>query len=168
MNVEQDAKKWIAVYTKPRHEKSVEKKLKNKGYDVYLPMLKERRKWSDRKKWVLFPLFRSYIFVKVEIKNSLFVLKTPGVVKIVKFHGKISVIPYDIIKSIRLMIEGGYSPEATDYFIKGNPVQIKDGPLKGIEGEVVKVNKNNHLIIKVDAIQHSISIKIDRAYLSKL
>ena len=66
------------------------------------------------------------------------------------------------------MIEGGYSPEATDYFIKGNPVQIKDGPLKGIKGEVVEVNKKNHLIIKVDAIQHSISIKIDRAYLSKL
>ena len=168
MNVEQDAKKWIAVYTKPRHEKSVEKNLKNKGYEVYLPMLKERRKWSDRKKWVLFPLFRSYIFVKIEIKNSLFVLKTPGVVKIVKFRRKISVIPYDIIKSIRLMIEGGYSPEATDYFIKGNPVQIKDGPLKGIEGEVVEVDKKNRLIIKVDAIQHSISIKIDRAYLSKL
>ena len=168
MNVEQDAEKWIAVYTKPRHEKSVEKNLKNKGYEVYLPMLKERRKWSDRKKWVLFPLFRSYIFVKIEIKNSLFVLKTPGVVKIVKFRGKISVIPYDIIKSIRLMIEGGYSPEATDYFIKGNPVQIKDGPLKGIEGEVVEVDKKNRLIIKVDAIQHSISIKIDRAYLSKL
>ena len=168
MNVEQDAKKWIAVYTKPRHEKSVEKNLKNKGYDVYLPMLKERRKWSDRKKWVLFPLFRSYIFVKVEIKNSLFVLQTPGVVKIVKFREKISVIPYDIIKSIRLMIEGGYSPAATDYFIKGNPVQIKDGPLKGIEGEVVEVNKKDYLILKVDAIQHSISIKINRAYLSKL
>jgi len=168
MTTEQGSKKWIAVYTKPRHEKSVEKELKNKGYEVYLPMLKERRKWSDRKKWVSFPLFRSYIFVKIEIKNSLFILKTPGVVKIVKFLGKISIIPFESIRSIKLMIEGGYSPEATDYFIKGNPVEIKDGPLKGITGEVISINKNNHLVIRVDAIQHSISIKINRAYLSKL
>jgi len=168
MNVEQDAKKWIAVYTKPRHEKSVEKNLKNKGVEVYLPMLRERRKWSDRKKWVSFPLFRSYIFAKEEIKNSLFLLQTPGVVKVVKFREKIPIIPNAIIQSIRLMIEGGFSPVATDYFIKGNPVQIIDGPLKGIEGEVVKINKNDHLVIKVDAIQHSISIKINRAYLSKL
>ena len=125
MTTEQDSKKWIAVYTKPRHEKSVEKELKNKGYEVYLPMLKERRKWSDRKKWVSFPLFRSYIFVKIEIKNSLFILQTPGVVKIVKFLGKISVIPYDSIRTIKL-------------------------------------------VIRVDAIQHSISIRINRAYLSKL
>ena len=71
MNVKKDAKKWIAVYTKPRHEKLVEKELQKKGYEVYLPILRERRKWSDRKKWVDFPLFRSYLFVKVQIKNSL-------------------------------------------------------------------------------------------------
>ena len=75
MNVNQDSKKWLAVYTKPRHEKFVEKELKKKGIEVYLPILKERRKWSDRKKWVSFPLFRSYIFVKIEIKNALDVRK---------------------------------------------------------------------------------------------
>ena len=44
--------KWIAVYTKPRHEKIVENELRNKGFEVYLPILKEKRKWSDRKKWI--------------------------------------------------------------------------------------------------------------------
>ncbi|SVB29702.1 uncharacterized protein METZ01_LOCUS182556, partial [marine metagenome] len=52
MNSDQDSKKWLAVYTKPRHEKAVEKEFQKKGFEVYLPLLKERRKWSDRKKWV--------------------------------------------------------------------------------------------------------------------
>ena len=51
-------KKWIAVYTKPRHEKTLAQELEKKGIESYLPLLKERRKWSDRKKWVEFPLFR--------------------------------------------------------------------------------------------------------------
>ena len=100
MDLQQDNKKWIAVYTKPRHEKTVENELLKKGFEVYLPILKERRKWSDRKKWVEFPLFRSYIFVKTEIKNSLFVLQTLGVVKVIKFGGEIAVIQNDSIQAI--------------------------------------------------------------------
>ena len=168
MNAKQDSKKWIAVYTKPRHEKFVENELKKKGIDVYLPMLKERRKWSDRKKWVSFPLFRSYIFVKIEIKNALIILQTIGVVKLIKFNNKVAIVPEQSIHNIRLMIEGGYNPEPTDYFIKGNPIEVKDGPLKGIVGEVINVDKKDRLVIRVEAFQHSISIKINRSYLSKL
>ena len=165
MNVKKDDKKWIAVYTKPRHEKLVEKELQKKGYEVYLPILRERRKWSDRKKWVDFPLFRSYLFVKVQIKNYLFVLETKGVVRIVKFLGKVSIVPDESIDSIKLMIEGGYKPIATDFFIKGDPVEIKDGPLKGLIGEVIRLDNNDQIIIRINAIQHSVSIQIKREFL---
>ena len=168
MDSNEQNKKWIAVYTKPRHEKTVEKELQKKGFEVYLPLLKQRRKWSDRKKWVEFPLFRSYIFVKTEIKNALFVLQTLGVVKVVKFGGEVAVIQNDSIQAIKLMIEGGYSPEATDYFVKGDPVEVKDGPLKGLVGEVIRVDNHDRLLVRVDAIQHSVSIQINRAFLKSV
>ena len=168
MDSQQDNKKWIAVYTKPRHEKTVENELLKKGFEVYLPILKERRKWSDRKKWVEFPLFRSYIFVRTEIKNSLFVLQTMGVVKVVKFGGEVAVIQNDSIQAIKLMIEGGYMPEAIDYFVKGETVEVKNGPLKGLIGEVIRVDNNDRLVVRVDAIQHSISVQIDRGYLKSV
>ena len=168
MDSQQDNKKWIAVYTKPRHEKTVENELLKKGFEVYLPLLKQRRKWSDRKKWVEFPLFRSYIFVKTEIKNALFVLQTLGVVKVVKLGGEVAVIQNDSIQAIKLMIEGGYSPEATDYFVKGDPVEVKDGPLKGLVGEVIRVDNHDRLVVRVDAIQHSVSVQINRAFLKSV
>ena len=168
MDSSEQNKKWIAVYTKPRHEKTVEKELQKKGFEVYLPLLKQRRKWSDRKKWVEFPLFRSYIFVKTEIKNALFVLQTLGVVKVVKFGGEVAVIQNDSIQAIKLMIEGGYSPEATDYFVKGDPVEVKDGPLKGLVGEVIRVDNHDRLLVRVDAIQHSVSVQINRAFLKSV
>ena len=168
MNSEQDSKKWLAVYTRPRHEKAVEKEFQKKGFEVYLPMLKERRKWSDRKKWVEFPLFRSYIFVRTEIKNALFVLQTLGVVKVVKFGGEVAVIQDESIEAIKLMIEGGYNPEPLNYFIKGDPVEVKDGPLKGLVGEVIRLDKNDRLLVRVDAIQHSVSIQINREFLQPI
>ncbi len=168
MDSNEQNKKWIAVYTKPRHEKTVEKELQIKEFEVYLPLLKQRRKWSDRKKWVEFPLFRSYIFVKTEIINALFVLQTLGVVKVVKFGGEVAVIQNDSIQAIKLMIEGGYMPEATDYFVKGDPVEVKDGPLKGLVGEVIRVDNHDRLLVRVDAIQHSVSVQINRAFLKSV
>ena len=165
MIIENNTEKWIAVYTKPKHEKTVSNELYKKGYEVYLPLLKERRKWSDRKKWIEFPLFRSYLFVKTDIKNALFVVQTYGVVKIIKFGEKIGIVKNEIINSIRLMIEGGYKPEPLDYFIKGDPVIVKEGPLKGLIGEVIRIDNNDRLIVRIDAIQHSVSIQIERGFL---
>ena len=168
MNSDQDSKKWLAVYTKPRHEKVVEKEFQKKGFEVYLPMLKERRKWSDRKKWVEFPMFRSYVFVRTKIKNTLFVLQTPGVVKVIKFGEEVAVVRNESIEAIKLMIEGGYNPEPLNYFIKGDPVEVKDGPLKGLVGEVIRLDKNDRLLVRVDAIQHAISIQINRGFLKPI
>ena len=82
-----------------------------KGFEVYLPILRERRKWSDRKRWVEFPLFKCYTFVNTSSKHSIDILKNKcGVVKIVKFGNKIATIQNSIIDSLKLMIEGGYEP----------------------------------------------------------
>ena len=54
-------KHWIVVRSKPRSEKVAYRKLVEKKIEAYLPLLKERRKWSDRKKWVEFPLFSTDI-----------------------------------------------------------------------------------------------------------
>ena len=168
MNQYNKSKKWIALYTKPRHEKTIAKEFKKKGYEFYLPLLKERRKWSDRKKWVEYPLFKSYIFIRINLKNIINVLQTPGIVKVIKFGNDIAIINDNSIQSIKLMLSGGYAPKPTDYFLKGDPVKVKDGPLKGIEGEVARIDNNDRLILKINSIQHSISIKINRAFLSKI
>ena len=110
-------KNWIAVYTKSRHEQIVVNELNKKNIESYCPMFKERRQWSDRKKWVHFPLFRSYVFANIEINENIYVLQTIGVNKIVKFQEKISIIPDQVIDNIKNIIEGGYNVEQADYFI---------------------------------------------------
>ena len=114
---------WIAVRSKPRAEKVTFDQLTKKGIDAYLPLVKERRKWSDRKKWVELPLFSSYLFVKLELKNSIYVLQTHGVSSIVKFNGTIATVQESVVNSIRWALEGGYELEPTEYFTQGDEVE---------------------------------------------
>ena len=157
--------KWIAVYTKSRHEKVVIQELENKNIEAYCPIFKERRQWSDRKRWVEFPLFRSYVFAKIELKNSLYVLQAMGVHHIIKFQGNISIIPNEIIQNIKSMIDGGFTIEQVEYFVKGDEVIVVDGPLKGMDGIVVKIKNENKLVLKVAAIQQAIAVQIHPGYL---
>ena len=157
--------KWIAVYTKSRHEKVVIQNLENKNIEAYCPIFKERRQWSDRKRWVEFPLFRSYVFAKIELKNSIYILQTMGVHHIIKFQGNISIIPDEIIQNIKSMVDGGFTIEQVEYFVKGDEVIVVDGPLKGMDGIVVKIKNENKLVLKVAAIQQAIAVQIHPGYL---
>ena len=169
-NLSKDAntEKWIAAYTNPRHEKVAYDQLISNGFTAYLPLLRQKRKWSDRKKWVELPLFKSYVFVKIHLKNSLFVLQTHGIKNVVKLGEEITVIRDEEILAIRQMIEGGYETEGIDYFIEGDHVVIIEGPLKGTEGVVVHIKGKDQFVLKIDAIQHAVSCQIDRKLLKSL
>ena len=161
-------KQWIVVRSKPRSEKVAHNELVKKNIEAYLPLLKERRKWSDRKKWVEFPLFSSYLFARIDIKDSIFVLQTQGVNTIVKFGKQIAIVQNSVIEAIRLAMEGGYQLEPVEYFVEGNIVEVVAGPMKGVKGIVAKLKGQNRLIIKIDAIQQALSIQIESKFIRKL
>ena len=161
-------KKWIVVRSKPRSEKNAHARLIEKGIETYLPLLKVRRKWSDRKKWVEFPLFSSYLFAKIEIKNSIFVLQTHGVNSLVRFGDEIAIVQDEVINAIKLAIDGGYQLTPTEYFIAGNSVEVIDGPMRGVKGIVVQLKGKDRLVIKIDAIQQALSISIDTRFLKNI
>jgi len=154
-------KNWIVVRSKPRSEKIAYAQLEEKGIEAYLPLLKERRKWSDRKKWVEFPLFSSYLFAKIEIKNSIFVLQTHGVSSLVRFGEEIATVQDEVINAVKLAIDGGYQLAPAGYFIAGNRVEVIEGPMSGVKGIVVRLKGKDRLVIKIDAIQQALSIDID-------
>ena len=161
-------KNWIVVRSKPRSEKIAYAQLKEKGIEAYLPLLKERRKWSDRKKWVEFPLFSSYLFAKIEIKNSIFVLQTNGVSSLVKFGEEIAIVQDEVVNAIKLAIDGGYQLTPAEYFAAGNAVEVIEGPMAGVKGIVVKLKGKDRLVIKIDAIQQALSIDIDTRFIKNI
>ena len=161
-------KVWMAVYTKPRYEKKVYKYLCEKKIKTYLPLIKVKRKWSDRYQWIEKPMFTSYIFVYADKNESLNIVQTYGVHHIIKIGGEIVPIHESEIEGIRQLIEGGFNPEPTDYFVVGDEVEIIGGPLKSMIGQVSHIKGQDYFILKIDAIQHAIQCQIERRWLKTI
>ena len=163
-------KKWYAIYTRAKAEKKVYKQLKEKGIEAFLPLQTTLKQWSDRKKKVEEPLFRSYIFVKIDyIKEYVEVLQTYGAVYFVKIN-KIPVVVRDNhIEIVRRLINEGKTIEiSNERFPKGAEVTIKAGPFSGFEGEVIAHKGHNKLKIHVKAVGSSILVEIPTEHMVQL
>lgn len=156
-----DKRKWLVFYTKPRAEKKAEAELKSIQIEVYLPLQKVIRKWSDRKKTIEEPLFKSYIFARVNEKERLMCLVANSIVRNVSFSGKIAVVPDWQIESIKKSLEKRNEDILlSTTFKKGDRVRIIAGPLEGIQGVIEYSNEGNYLQIHIESIGKVMKIKL--------
>lgn len=157
---------WYAVYTNPRAEKRTNMLLQQRGIEVYLPLLKSLKQWSDRKKWVEEPLFKSYLFVNVSEKEYLDVLQVQGVVKYISFSGKAAIIPDEQIETIRLLLSTEAELEVSmHHFEMGEKVVIKAGPFIGLKGELIDNKNTKRFLVRFDQLGKSIVLNIPSIYL---
>lgn len=157
--------KWFALYTTPRAEKKVSSRLGQMGIVHYLPLTKVLKKWSDRKKVVEEPLFKSYMFVKISEAEYYKVLGTSGVVKFVSFGGQAESIPEDQIMIIkRLLMQELPLTVSYDKLEKGTPVEVIAGPLMGTLGELISQRGESRLAVNIHTIDTSIIISIPENY----
>lgn len=162
-------KKWYAIYTKPRWEKKIKEDLENKNIEVFLPLKKELKQWSDRKKWVYNPLFSSYVFVKIDYVYRYDVLQTDGVLKFVSFADKVDPVQEKEIELIKLLLDSNYILEANqECFKAGTDVEIIMGSLKGLQGKVIKEKNKTKVVIHIHCIKYNLSLEIDQAYLKEI
>ena len=143
--------------------------LTDKGVDNYLPLQKVLRQWSDRRKWVSEPLFKSYVFVLISQEQHLSTLQTPGVVRFITFERKAIPIPPLQIEAIKIFVETGEEifTDIPDMEI-GDRVRVTRGPLKGLEGILVQIQKKHRMRIMIEGIQQSLHLKMPVSYLEKI
>lgn len=157
---------WYAVYCRSRFEKKAFELLTELGIETFLPLVKTLKQWSDRRKWVEVPLFRSYIFVHIIPKEYLKVLNTDGIVRFITFEGKAVPIPPKQITAIRHFLnteeDQNLSP---DELTIGNVVEIQRGSLMGLKGNLVDIQGKKKVKIEIEAIGKSIFITIPKSYL---
>ena len=162
---------WYAVYTNPRAEKKAHAELVSKGIESYLPLLRTLKLWSDRKKWVEEPLFRSYIFVNISPDRYYDVLNTPGVVRYITFEGKAVPVPQNQIDAIRYYLSETETLPDTGTLhdlVAGSPVEVTRGPLKGLQGLIVDHLGQKRVRIEIDALGQFLNLTISSRDLKAL
>lgn len=135
-----DHRYWTAFYTSPRHEKSAAERLEADGFEVYCPVSENLRVWSDRKKKVKEPLFKSYLFCKVNEKERIAILQDHSIKFNVYWLGKPALIRDEEIDAIKRFLNE--YPEARSEFPslkRGTSLVIKEGPFENQEAIVTEV-----------------------------
>src|SRR5258708_34642666 len=132
------AQKGQALFTRHQHEKSVALAVSNKRQEAKLPLDRSVRRWQDRDKQLMFPLFPCYVFIRAGMDRQLQILTTPGVIHIVGWGGKPAIVPQTQLDAIGQIIESGLIVETHPYLQWGDRVRVKNGPLMGVEGIVTR------------------------------
>jgi transcription antitermination factor NusG len=158
-----DVEEWFAVQTRPRHEKVVAQEVRDRGVTAFLPLVREVRQWSDRRKVVESPLFSCYVFVKLTPRNDerLRVLRVNGALRFVGSQGMAIPIPGEQIQAVQLLLEKQLTFCSHPFLKIGQRVRIRSGALSGVEGILVARSGERTLVISLNAIQRSLSVRIE-------
>jgi transcriptional antiterminator RfaH len=154
---------WHALYTKPRHEKKVADQLHDKHIDHYLPLRKVLKQWSDRKKWIEEPLFRSYVFIHAEPRERQRALYTYGVLRLVQFGEEPARVRDYEIDTIRRILSEDTDVETCPAVSVGDLIEIARGPLMGLQGRLEEIRGTSRLVVVIESIRQALRFSVNLA-----
>ena len=146
--------------------------LERAGVETYLPLVERERQWADRKKRVAFPLFPGYTFARFCLGDFGDVVRTVGLVAVL--GGRTGPIPVreEELETVRRFAGGieatGQLPEALDWLEPGTPVQVIEGPFRGMRGFLVEVRGRTRVAVRLSAIRMVMSVELPRESLHRV
>jgi transcription antitermination factor NusG len=161
---ETPAAPWFVIWAGSRAEKKVEKRMAALGLSPWLPVVKERHRWSDRWREVECPLFPGYLFARATFADWHKILRIPGVLTVITQRGKPALIADSFVTSLRDAIgRDGAVPEpvteGVDYS-PGDEVVVQEGALRGVRGVVRERRSGRQLVLWVAEIGRGVAFTI--------
>jgi transcription antitermination factor NusG len=165
MPCEPEIASWYALYTAPRHEKSVADQMTHYGISCFLPLYRSVRRWKDRRKELAMVLFPGYVFVHIALRNRLQILQLPGAVRLVSFNGQPASLPEEQIENLRSRLSSSHFMEPHPYLQVGRRVRVRCGPLQGLEGIIQRRKDHCRIVFSIDLIMRSVAVEVDESEL---
>lgn len=158
-----ETNEWFVFRVRPRHEKTVALQLRDKDQHCFLPLLKLKREWGKRIASVELPLFPGYVFCRAERSRLAPIMKTPGVIDVLRLGGAPARVDRNEVEDIQKVIACGGRMEACPYIAVGQKVRIISGPFTGLCGYLLEVRNCQRLVLSVTLVQRSLLVEIDTA-----
>jgi transcription antitermination factor NusG len=154
---------WYAVWTRSNCEVKARLTLTEKGIETYLPSFREVHQWKDRKKLIELPLFPGYLFARIADcrQSRISVLASDGVAGILGHGDSIEPVPESEIEAVRRLLGTSAHCQTNPLLQEGAWVRVKRGPLKDLEGLLVRVKNQTRLVVAITLLAQSVSTEID-------
>ena len=153
--------RWYALTVRHQHERQTALALGSKGFETLVPCYPARRRWSDRSKEVETPIFPGYVFCRFALHQKIRISNTPGVAKIVSFGGAPAPLPDEEVGNIRAALDSRLPLWPWQYLRAGDQVRIERGPLRGVQGRLLREPDGLRLVIGVELLQRAVAVEVE-------
>lgn len=158
-----ESDRWWVLHTRSRHEKAVASALERHRVRHYLPLVRMRRTHGRRRVNVDLPLFPGYLFVRGDASACETAWRTNKVAQILRVEDQNRI--HRELESIHCVVESGEQVDLYPALREGRRCRIKSGPLRGVEGVVLKARKGWRMYVAATVLHQSVTIEIDAAAL---
>jgi transcription antitermination factor NusG len=152
---------WYAGYTASRHEKRVAEHFAQRGVEHFLPLYETIHRWNNGRHRVQLPLFPGYIFVRIALRDRLRVIEVPGFVRLVGFNSLPHPLPEADINKMKEALNKGVLAEPYPYLTVGTRVEIRNGPMQGMTGILLRRQNKCRVVISIDLIMRSMAVEVE-------
>jgi transcription antitermination factor NusG len=161
---------WFVIWTESRAEKKVASRIAALGMDSWLPTVTERHRWSDRWRQVVLPLFPGYLFAKGGTSQLSQILRTPGVLTVVKNGASPAMLSDSFIATLRRAVESPdvearASIEPHSYCVE-DEIVVREGPLAGLRGVVKQLRGARQLLVWIGEIGRGVAFTVGAEFVA--
>ncbi len=152
--------RWSVLHVITNHEKRVTQHLTARSAEHYLPVYRQRSRWTDREVCLERPLFAGYVFVRFAPEARLSVISIPGVLRLLGNTERDTVSEMEMGR-IREGLASGCSLRPHPAVPLGSPVRVLKGVFEGAMGVVTDLRRQSKVIMAISAPGQCFSLEVD-------
>jgi transcription antitermination factor NusG len=153
---------WYAIQVKSGYEMKIESALKDKGYEAFVPTYRLHQPGRGRAER---PLFSGYVFCRFDPLVRAPIVTTPGVIKVVGYGKRPASLDDSEMEAVRTVAGSNLPARPHPWLAPGRRVRIAEGPLRGLEGDIVRAGEHRYLVVTVSLLQRSIAVEVEPGWL---
>jgi transcription antitermination factor NusG len=151
---------WHVLHVRSNFERRVASHLAVRAVEHYLPLYRERVKWTDRAVITERPLFSGYVFARFSPESRITAISVPGVVRSLG-DDEGNLVRSAELEKIRQGLANGLLLRPHPTLSVGAKVRIRAGIFEGMEGLVTEFRQQCKVIIALTAVQQCFSLEVE-------
>lgn len=157
----EETRPWVVAHTKPRCEKKLRQHCERKGIAVTLPLVRTAHKYRGKTAVFEKPLFPGYVFLRLAQEERRIPMQSDYVANLLEVFDQ-QLFDRQLTE-ILVALEAGCEVRLAPAIGKGMRVNIKAGPLRGMEAWVEERYGANVVLLRLDFIGQAAAVKLDVA-----
>ena len=159
---------WWVAHTKPRMEKALGRELHARGIAFYLPLRVNATysQSSGRRSHALVPVFPGYVFFNADEKTRYIAMRTSRIANVLPVTDQTELVGE--LRDVQRVLLAGSTFAVENAIQTGQHVRVDQGPLRGLEGIVVRRLNSLRLAINVRMLSQAVLVEVSEDQLVRI